>query len=75
MPIYAKLGVPEVWRYENDQLKIYLRNGQDYVEAETSLALPTFPIRDIIAFIAEHLPDGKKAMRRAFREWILEICR
>jgi len=72
MPIYARLGVPEVWRYDDGDLKIYHLQGQSYVEAETSLALPTFPVKEIIAFIDDHHPDGKLAMRRAFREWIKE---
>jgi Uma2 family endonuclease len=70
MAIYARLGVPEVWRYENSQLSIFLLQGQQYIAAETSLTLPTFPVQDIIAFIDTHHADGKLAMRRAFRGWI-----
>ncbi|MDJ0515474.1 MAG: Uma2 family endonuclease [Trichodesmium sp. MO_231.B1] len=38
--VYAKLGVPELWRYEKNQLKVYLLQGKDYQEVSTS---PTFP--------------------------------
>ncbi|MDX2228697.1 MAG: Uma2 family endonuclease [Leptolyngbyaceae cyanobacterium bins.349] len=70
MPIYARLGVPEVWRYNEGELEIYHLQGQTYVAAETSLALPTFPVQDIIAFIDANHPNGKLALRRAFREWV-----
>ncbi|UBF28779.1 hypothetical protein K9N68_13570 [Kovacikia minuta CCNUW1] len=64
------MGVPEVWRCDNGTLKIYVLEGQEYVETDTSLALPMIPIQEIIPFIDRHLPQGKKAMRRAFREWM-----
>ncbi len=73
MPIYARLGVPEVWRYENGCLKIYCLQGQDYGETNHSLALPMAPVQEIIPFIDQHLAGGKKAMRRAFREWIRQM--
>ena len=37
--IYAAIGVPEVWRYE-DSLEIWLLEKDRYVKAETSIALP-----------------------------------
>lgn len=70
MAIYARLGVPEVWRYENGVLKIYQLQEQQYLETNTSLAFPMFPVQEIIPFIDQHLSIGKKAMRRAFREWV-----
>jgi Uma2 family endonuclease len=70
MAIYARLGVPEVWRYENGILKIYQLQAQQYLEANTSLAFPMFPVQEIIPFINQHLPLGKKAMRRTFRTWV-----
>lgn len=69
MPIYARLGVPEIWRYDNG-IKIYQLQGEVYVETSVSLAFPTFPIQKIIPFIQQHQAAGKKAMRRAFREWV-----
>jgi len=50
-------------------LKIYILQGQEDVETNTSLALPMIPVQEIIPFIDRHLSDGKKTMRRAFREW------
>lgn len=67
---YDRLGVPEVWRYENGVLKIYQLQEQQYLETDISLAFPMFPVQEIIPFIDQHLSLGKKAMRRAFREWV-----
>ncbi len=37
---YSALGVPQVWIYNNQQLKIYVLNNEIYLEVLTS---PTFP--------------------------------
>lgn len=69
-PIYARLGVPEIWRYEKGKIKIYQLQGNGYVETLTSLVFPLTPIQQIIPFIQQHQAVGKKAMRRAFRDWV-----
>ncbi len=69
-PIYARLGVPEIWRYEKAQIKIYQLQGNGYVETNTSLVFPVTPIQQIIPFIQQHRAAGKKFMRRAFRDWV-----
>lgn len=38
--LYASLGVPEFWRYNGQQLKIYTLQESQYVECDRS---PTFP--------------------------------
>lgn len=69
-PIYARLGVPEIWRYEKGQIKIYQLQGNRYVETSTSLIFPVIPVQQIIPFIQQHRAAGKKSMRRAFRDWV-----
>lgn len=69
-PIYARLGVPEIWRYEKGQIKIYQLQGNGYVETNTSLVFPLTLIQQIIPFIQQHRAAGKKSMRRAFRNWV-----
>jgi Uma2 family endonuclease len=39
-PIYAQVGVPEIWRYDGQALRIYKLSGPDYVRSEQSLAFP-----------------------------------
>jgi Uma2 family endonuclease len=68
-PIYARLEVPELWCYENGELKIYHFQADHYVEAETSLALPFLPIRELPQLIETHRSAGRRAIRRAVREW------
>jgi Uma2 family endonuclease len=68
-PIYARLEVPELWCYDSGELKIYhLQNGE-YVEAETSLALPQLPVKELPKIIERHRAEGQRAVRRAVRAW------
>lgn len=70
LPIYARLGVPEVWRYDQKQLRLYqLINGM-YVETQTSLAFGEFPVKSIPDFIKQNLAAGRNALRKSFRLWV-----
>jgi Uma2 family endonuclease len=74
-PIYARLEIPELWCYDNGELKIYhLRNGA-YIEAETSLALPQLPIKELPQIIERHRAEGRRSVRKAVRAWAREQVR
>lgn len=70
LPIYARLEVPEVWRYDRALLRIYqLVNGM-YIETDTSLAFPRFPVKSIPDFIRQNLAVGRNRLRQSFRAWV-----
>lgn len=70
LPIYARLGVPEIWRYDRGILKIYhLRAGQ-YQETDFSLAFPSIPIQEIPNFIVKNIAIGRRKLRQKFRVWV-----
>lgn len=68
-PIYARLGVPELWCYDNGVLNIYHLQGDGYVQAQVSLALPQLPVQEIPQLIEVHRGEGRRALRRSVREW------
>ena len=67
--IYARLGVPEIWCYDSGELKIYQLQDEGYIEVETSQIFPTLPVQELPALIEQYRPQGRRAMRRAVREW------
>lgn len=71
--IYARLGVPEIWRYDEGVLTIYHLEDGEYIESERSLAFPDFPIKEIPAFVKENLNVGRRAIRKLFRAWIQSL--
>jgi len=40
LPIYAQIGVPEVWRYVDGVIEILLLDGEQYINVPRSRALP-----------------------------------
>lgn len=71
-PIYAKLGVSEVWRYKNNRVQIFsLRNGE-YVEVESSIAFSVLTSSIATQFLAESVTLPSTAWLRRVRQWIRE---
>lgn len=72
-PIYAAMGVAELWRWESDRLKVLcLRaDGSGYDLAGKSRALPSLPLD----LLAEHVRMGR-ALRQSevVRRWRAEIA-
>lgn len=71
-PIYARLGIPELWCYDAGTLTIYrLQKGQ-YVEAEQSAIFPQLDIRSLPQLIEVNRSAGRLALRRSVRTWVRE---
>ena len=71
LAIYADLGVPEVWVYDGESLRIHCRqtDGAYDVHAD-SLALPAFPTDVILAFLARAGNSDETTWIRSFRKWV-----
>lgn len=76
-PIYARLGVPELWCYEDSTLRIYQLQrdesstfgGDRYIETERSAIFPNLNIRELPQLIEAHRAEGRLALRRSIRIW------
>jgi Uma2 family endonuclease len=68
-PIYARLGVPEIWSYDSGVLAIYHLQEGKYLRTQVSLALPQLPIQELPQLIEAHRKAGRRSLRRAVREW------
>ena len=69
-PIYARLGVPEIWCYDTGELKIYQLQNGDYGETETSLVFPNLAVKEIPRLIEQNRAAGRRAIRKALRTWV-----
>jgi len=70
-PIYAAMGVPEVWRYDGSRLHFLRRRDDDrYEVVQRSLALPDLPLEQLNRFIDIGLTKGQSAAVGAMREWL-----
>lgn len=71
-PIYARLGIPELWCYDSGKLKIYLLGeNKTYQESEYSLVFPNLPVQEIPVVIKKYRMEGRRKIRQKIREWAI----
>ena len=68
-PIFAQLGVPEVWRYNGKRWIILVLEGGEYVEREESVALPGLTGSVITRFVEEGRTLRRPEWLRLVRSW------
>lgn len=70
LPIYAALGVPEVWLYKGTKIIFYKLFGGVYDETQTSVALPMLDSKTATQFLQRGLTESYTKWIREIREWI-----
>jgi Uma2 family endonuclease len=66
LPIYARLGIPEVWRYDGEKLEILKLGNNRYVEVAESTALAP-----LTSSVLTGLIERSKSLRRT--TWLREV--
>ncbi len=66
LPIYTRIGVPEVWRYDGKRLIILKLEGDGYVETNESVVLPPATGAALSNFV-----EKSQSMRRT--AWLKEV--
>lgn len=69
-PLYAALGVPEIWRYNGQRLTISTLSASGYTTATTSTVLPYLTDAILTDFVTQSLTLPRTAFLRALRAWI-----
>ena len=71
MGVYAKLGIPEIWRYDGESLRVYLlQDDGHYAETETSRSLPFLLPGEVARFLEQAGPMDHSEWGRQFRQWV-----
>lgn len=71
--IYAALGVPEIWRWENEGLQAYaLESNGQYIPRDYSLNLPMLRVKDLEQFLDFEQASDESAWIKVFRVWVRE---
>ena len=71
--IYARLGVPELWRFDGTALQAFeLDDAGAYKPIENSLVFPFLRVSDNQAFLLVDLPESETRTVRRFRDWLRE---
>jgi Uma2 family endonuclease len=70
---YEALQVPEIWRYHNHTLQIYVLQAGTYVVSANSPTFPHVPVLEgVTQFLNMSRTTGTAPALRAFRQWIRE---
>lgn len=72
LPIYAALGVPEVWLYKGNKVEFLKLVGAGYRKVEKSIALPILSSEKATEFLQKGLKESSTKWIREIREWINE---
>jgi Uma2 family endonuclease len=68
-PIYAALGVPEVWRYDGQEMHIYRRVDVTYTEVPASEVLPGVTSASLIQLVQLGLELPRQVWIGRVRAW------
>ncbi len=74
LPIYAGLGIPEVWRYDGKAVTISLLQQDRYIETDTSVALPMITTDVLARFLARMQEENEFQAMIAFEDWIISTA-
>lgn len=70
LPIFAQFRVPEVWRYDGEELTIFQLTQGEYVELEESVAFPLLTWDQLTQFIEESKSVRRTIWLRRLRDWV-----
>ena len=70
LDIYAALGVPEVWRYDDNRLIVLRLEAGEYKECELSPTFPQLPPSEVMRFLELSKTMGETSLIKMFREWV-----
>ncbi|BAZ50173.1 hypothetical protein NIES4103_27870 [Nostoc sp. NIES-4103] len=70
---YEILGVPELWRYTQQGLEIYLLQDGKYIKSQSSPNFPNIPIVELVnEYVQQCLTIGRSQAIRNLRNWVKE---
>jgi Uma2 family endonuclease len=75
LPIYARIGVREIWRHDGERVSIFVLRGDEYAALAESTILPPISGPVLSRFVEESKTLGSAAWTRGVREWALNHTR
>lgn len=70
LSLYARMGVPEVWRFDGERIVIHLLEAGLYRETEHSSVLPPLTSQVLLRFLVEGRSLSLPEWLRSLSEWV-----
>src|SRR5262245_28175371 len=68
-PVFAALGIPEVWRYDGARVSCLRLEGDEYIERAESVVLPRVTGKILTEFVEQDKQLKRTIWLRRVREW------
>ena len=68
--LYARLGLPEFWRYRDDRLEAFALSGEQYAAIDVSVVIPGLPINQIQQRL--RASGSRLTMITSWQHWLRE---
>ncbi|MCY4515355.1 MAG: Uma2 family endonuclease [Candidatus Tectomicrobia bacterium] len=72
LPVYASLGVPEVWRHNAGSVQMYRLAGSSYVEVHDSTVIPGLSAARLTGFVRDSLTSPRPDWWHGVETWVRE---
>lgn len=69
LPLYATIGVPEIWRFDLERIIVYRLEGTAYQEAPTSHVFEGVTATDLLSFVQQADEMSRKALFLHIMRW------
>jgi Uma2 family endonuclease len=71
--IYAAIGVPEIWRLEEGQVRAYTLEGEQYMAQSRSPSFPFLPLAEVSRILGQRNETDETTWIRSFRRWVATL--
>ena len=68
-PVYAALGIAEIWHWEDERAAIHVLHGETYAQTDASAVLPGVTAEIVTRFAHENRTLTRSAWLRNIRAW------
>jgi Uma2 family endonuclease len=76
MAILAALGVPEVWTFDGQHLRVFLvQPDGTYRQAAQSASFPALPLAGVLPFLTPNPSQDYLSVIRSYRQWLQTVPR
>jgi Uma2 family endonuclease len=74
--VYARLGVPELWRYNGRELRVFrLGKSQKYRQVKRSVSFPPLPLDEVHQLLQKIWDISESRWEDAATEWAARLLR
>jgi len=73
-PLYAAIGISEIWRYDGERARFHRLEGSGYTPIEESSVLPPMTAAQATIFVERNRHEKAPDWWRAVREWVRARC-